>query len=366
MFPNKDNINNIKKYVEEGYISKKPHKNLPYFVYNYTPKCQYESFWNEETLNCRGLVLDENNKIIARGMKKFFNYGEYGEDSKLGELPAYKGFDVYEKYDGSLIIMTDDRDGNRIILTRGSFDSEQAIVANEILKEKYGKLKDINPKLTYLFEIIYKSNRIVVDYGDKRDLVLLTVVDNSTGQDIPRNHIESFARTWKFPLVNKFNFDSLNDITKIMGYVDCCNEEGYVIRFDTGLRVKMKYDEYVRLHRLITGVNTKAIWESLRDGKSLDELLDRVPDEFNKWVKKTIKSYKSKYEKIEKESKKIIEGAVPPLSEIERKEVAKYFQKKKHKKYKSVLFAMYDDKEYDKIIWKMIRPKYAKPFKEEI
>ena len=34
-------------------------------------------------------------------------------------------------------------------------------------------------------------------------------------------------------------------------------------------------------------ISSKVIWEYLRTGKSFDEILQRVPDEFYNWVKKT-------------------------------------------------------------------------------
>jgi len=37
----------------------------------------------------------------------------------------------------------------------------------------------------------------------------------------------------------------------------------------------------------------------------------------------------------------------------------------KHKKLRGILFAMLDDKPYEDIIWKVLRPEYAKPFAEE-
>ncbi len=359
MFPTEENINNIKKLVEEGYISVRNHPKYPYFIYNYTAKTQYSSNWCVETLNCRGLILDEDYKIIARGMQKFFNYAEYNKDSKIGELPPYKTFDVYEKLDGSLIIMSED-DENIIVATRGSFESEQSNVAREILKEKYPKLQ-LNKNLSYLMEVIYPENRIVVDYEGTRELILLAIIDNKTGKDVKWNHVESFGRTYGIPVVKKYDFNSKADIGEAIAGNAIDNAEGYVIQFDTGLRVKVKFAEYVRLHRLITGVSNKSVWEMLRAGESIEALLEKVPDEFFKWVKKTSKRFKKKYDKIEKESKKIIDDG---REFQDRKAVAEYF--KEHKKYQSILFAMYDDKKYEDIIWKMLRPKYAKPFKEDV
>jgi len=82
-----------------------------------------------------------------------------------------------------------------------------------------------------------------------------------------------------------------------------------------------------------------------------------VPDEFYDWVKKTIDELTAQYNAILADS----QNSFKQLAS--RKETALYFQTQK---CPAVLFAMLDSKPYDKIIWKMVRPQYAKPFKMEI
>ena len=62
--------------------------------------------------------------------------------------------------------------------TRGSFESEQACEAKKILDsyvalDKKKIIEDINNGITYVCEVIYQENRIVVDYGNMRSLILL-------------------------------------------------------------------------------------------------------------------------------------------------------------------------------------------------
>lgn len=353
--------------IEQGYISERKHPTLDYYIYNYTAKAQYDGVWNSSTLGCRGLILNKNGNIIARPFSKFFNYGEYGKDTNLGELPSYKSFDVYEKLDGSLGILYIQPDGEIRVATRGSFESEQALKGTKILHKKFPKLI-INPDLCYLVEIIYPENRIVVDYKGKEDLILLAITENATGLDVKRSLVESFANTWKFNITKKYNVKSIEELKRIMDLGTPDNEEGYVIQFNTGLRVKMKYEEYVRLHKIITGVNTKGIWEMMRDGQSLDELIEKVPDEFHKWFMETSGNFTKEYNKIEKKAKRLVGKAVVDLDDPDnnRKEVAKLFTGKRYKEISGIAFAMWDSKPYDKIIWKMVRPKQAKAFKEEI
>jgi RNA ligase len=80
-------------------IQKHPEANL--FIYNYSPKVQYEKLWDEITMMARGLILDTEMNIVARPFGKFFNLEEHTE-SEIPNLP----FDVYEKMDGSLVFYT--------------------------------------------------------------------------------------------------------------------------------------------------------------------------------------------------------------------------------------------------------------------
>ena len=54
---------------------------------------------------------------------------------------------------------------------------------------------------------------------------------------------------------------------------------------DTDERVKIKYAEYVRLHRLVTGLSARTVWEVLVAGGDLDALTEPLPDEFHAWVR---------------------------------------------------------------------------------
>ena len=178
------NKQNINKELLNKNLTCRTSKSGKLTIYNYSKECQHKGEWNETTLNCRGLVLDENDNIIARPLPKFFNDFEL---EKMGINFPKEEFDVYEKMDGSLGILYKE-DGIYKIATRGSFDSEQAIEGTKILHEKYSNIK-FKDGITYLFEILYPENRIVVDYGNTRDLVLLAMIDTKTGNDIPLEDI---------------------------------------------------------------------------------------------------------------------------------------------------------------------------------
>jgi RNA ligase len=62
------------------------------------------------------------------------------------------------------------------------------------------------------------------------------------------------------------------------------NAEGIVVLFKDGTRVKIKQADYVALHRLVTGMNDRVVWERLGSGETVDQIKDGLPDEFYPWV----------------------------------------------------------------------------------
>ncbi|MCI0485276.1 MAG: T4 RnlA family RNA ligase [Blastocatellia bacterium] len=329
----------INKKVAEGYINLQEHPSADLRIYNYSQKAQFDWHWTPETMICRGLIVNGRDEIVARPFPKFFSYEQLN-----GQVPV-EPFEVYEKLDGSLGILYWVGDEPRIA-TRGSFVSEQAQKATEIFRARYSHLS-FDQRLTYLFEIIYPENRIVVDYGDTEELFLLAVIETATGHELPSPDIG-------VPLVRRY--DCINDFRELLTMQER-NREGFVVRFQSGQRVKLKFDEYKRLHKLLTGVTARHIWEDMRDGRDISEIIDRVPDEYFAWVQDIRNGLREQYAQIEAQAQadfKALES---------RKETALYFQTCANP---GLLFAMLDGKDYSHRIWKLIRPSGEKAFRRDI
>ena len=373
-------LEKLNHLVDEKYLRMQKHPSADLLIWNYTEKCQYEKYWTEETLMCRGLITDSNGNIKARPFKKFFNLGE--NDIELPNEP----FQVFDKLDGSLGI-TYWVDGRPYIATRGSFTSDQAVRANQILHTKYASyLHFLIPDNTYLWEIIYPENRIVVDYHGMEDLVLLAIIDTDGGHEFP--HMPTDME-WPFKVVKMY--DGITDI-ETLTELATDNAEGFVVRFITGLRLKLKFEEYVRLHRIVTGVTSKSIWEIIavedlanegqlgakwiglnlhihvpdvelimdKKGGEVQELLERVPDEFYAWVKKTINELNEQFEEVNL----ICTTDYASIdTESCRKEQAMQI---KQCRYPDILFRMMNGNSYRGMIWRVIKPEHTKPFKQDI
>lgn len=344
-------LSQIQPLIDSRHIDVQVHPTGQLLIYNYTQKCQFDRVWNEQTMMCRGLITTLDGEIVARPFKKFFNYGEYELPPVMLEEP----FEVFEKYDGSLGILYF-IGKESYIATRGSFASEQAFKATEILKNHHSDLR-FDPKYTYLFEIIYPQNKIVVDYGRLEALVLLTAIETETGKE------KTYEELWeefgdKIMIARRYN--GISDVSTLKGLA-ADNQEGFVVRFASGLRLKVKFEEYVRLHRLITGFSSKSIWECLKNDQNITDFLENVPDEFYQWVSSTKDRLESDFNAI----KTVSEGDLMAVVDLEsRKEKAIYVRQKA--KYPSIVFTMMDGKDYKLAIWKLLRPKFEKPFRKDI
>jgi RNA ligase len=331
----------LNKYRNEGLLYSQVHPTLPLTIWNYTEKVQYEGLWDQVTLSCRGLVTDDKGVVFARPFKKFFNIEE-------GKHIPSSSFEVYEKMDGSLIIVFW-YDGGWVLASRGSFTSDQAVAASKIFFDKLDHNFSIG--ITYLFEFTAKWNRIVVDYGDEDNLTLLGAIRTDDETEATYEQLEMIARGANCDVVKRY--DGIKDYSTLKGIIKD-NQEGFVVRFYNGDRMKIKGEEYLRLHKVMTNLSTTAVWEVLSNGGSMDDLLKDVPDEFYGKVKEYEKSLIVQFNQLEEEYQNHFDS-------IRRLGIRKFFaQSALMFRHPSILFAMLDGKDISPIIWKIVKPEFKK------
>ena len=334
-------MENLARMVAEGYIGERTNGD-GFRLYNYTQRCQFDWVWNPETLACRGLVLDKDGNVQSRPFPKFFNV----EDHENGRVPALplEPFVVQEKLDGSLIVASVKPNGTLLVTSRGSFDSPHAQRAAEMLAGQ----DFIAPGETWCMELIAPWNRIVVDYGDRDELVTLARFDTATGQELPPDGPLPVART----------FDGLTDVAEVMARLGTLspNDEGYVLRFESGQRAKAKGAEYKRLHKLLTGVTPRTIWEALAHGHGLAAIVDRVPDEFHRWASDVASDLAAQFDRISSEASARYAALASMPSRKEQALALRDFE------HRAAVFRLLDGRDASDIIWKSIKPGPAKAF----
>ncbi len=257
-----------------GFVYRRASADGDLHLWVYTPRCVYEDGWDEFTLLARGLIVDPAaRRLAATPFPKFFNLGE-----RLGTAPALP-FEAYEKLDGSLIIVFHHR-GRWRAATKGAFDSPQAAWAQARLDG--ADLSSLIPGTTYLFEAIYPENRIVVRYADAALVMLAAYAED--GREWTHDAVRAAcaalggeAQGWR--AARRHAFASL---AEMIGHAQGLprDDEGFVIRFSDGTRLKLKGAEYRRIHALISRCTPLAIWEAMNAGDDLDAIRRDLPEEF--------------------------------------------------------------------------------------
>jgi RNA ligase len=334
----------INEYASKDLIRIGYHPTLDLFILNYTEKVQYENLWDDFLLQARGLVVNSKGNIVARPFRKFFNIEE-------GKHTPTSKFEVYEKMDGSLIILFW-YDGGWVVATRGSFTSEQAVAASKIFFDKLEHNFSIG--ITYLFEFTAGWNRIVVDYGDEDNLTLLGAIRTDDGTEAIYKTLKLIARGANCDVVKRY--DGISDYSTLKGMVED-NHEGFVVRFSNGDRMKVKGEEYIRLHRVMTNLSTTAVWEVLANGGSMDTLLKDVPDEFYDKIKEYEISLISKFIEIREDAISKCARIAVKVTDGDRKAFAELANKYQ---YPGLLFLLLDGKDINQSIWKILKPEFRK------
>ena len=339
-------IDVLKTALFDRHVSPRSHPELALNVLNYGKTVAWENAWNEATLNCRGLVVDEAGWVVARPFRKFFNYGQDGAP----EIPLGDYVEVTDKADGSLGILVPTEDGY-IIATRGSFTSEQAIWATKKWKQTYDRKFIPNPDWTYLFEIVYPENRIVLDYVGMEDLILIGAVETATGHSLS---LAQAAQGWPGPVVRTLPHTSLGEA---LSAPPRPNAEGLVVWHPaTDSRVKIKQEDYLRLHKMFTGTTKRGVWEVLAKGEDPLVVFADAPDEFHQWLREVSDELQAQAQNLRD---KVVLAYIMTVLKMPdgwtRKDFA--MAAKGHPLIK-FLFIMLDGKDIEPLIWGSIKPQH--------
>lgn len=302
----KFNLDTLNKYLGVSTICREKHPDADLYLYGYYSQNNVPSVWNKDTIHCRGMIVDGEGNVIEHPYKKFWTYRQYLNsnsvllnDKQILKIPKGK-FRITEKIDGTMVTLYWIKD-TPYLATQRSFTNIKAIEATKILHEKYSNLfSRLDRKYTYVFEAVYPEAKVLIDYKDTRDLFLIGMIDKTTGLPVKLKDIG-------FPMCKDYtgeyghitNFDEL-------AALNLPNQEGFVLYFENGDMMKVKFPWYSEAHRkldiLIQSdysryraqkelrqilslpnqvVSNIEIWEMMRDGDwNLDRLRSKTPTYF--------------------------------------------------------------------------------------
>lgn len=301
-----DQVKKREEYVAQNLIRSDRTDDGTLAIYTYTDACVYANAWDEITRNSRGHIYNlATGECVAWAFPKFFNLGENPES--LPERFAWdQPYEIYEKLDGWLGVLYR-HEGRFKIATRGSFHSSGSVWATEEIA-KYD-LSSLPDEATLCFEILTPEQRIILDYGDTRRLMILGAFNRHTGEEFPRASVEQWATQCDLGIVPVHPPMSLAELKSRQKELQ--QVEGFVLRFPDGRRVKIKTEWYTDLARLMANLNPITVWESLRNGRVDREYLQKIPEELREIAEGYTHTIETQFEEIRAR----LEAIVRPILE---------------------------------------------------
>jgi RNA ligase len=368
-------------YLETRLVDVAIHPQFPLKMFTYGREAVHTNNWDSVIRKCRGIIFDvKTDDIIARPFEKFFNLGTANmpetdptrwefDGNQTGTKPP----EVWEKMDGFLCTAYT-YNGETYIASKGSFDSVHARWATNWYRNhpvhesgRYTWPAGYTP----VFEGICSSIRIVVDYENFEGLVLLALVNNETGEEMGRG-FDCWAYSNNLTTPKKYDL-GWKEARNMSLDVKVENFEGYVLVWrrpgQTPFRLKVKYVDYLRLHRMVSGVSAKAIYRGLSDPAykgELKEWIDESTPWFSKFVSKWVRALQGRHDELMEKATRAFKVSQNYLEDFAkknwdnpadvRKAFALEFQRTERNDIKGILFAMYDGKDASAVAWKLTKP----------
>lgn len=225
---------------------------------------------------CRGIIFDKNGDIIRRPYHKFFNVNQT-EDTQLHQINFDFPHTILEKLDGSMIVPY--TVNGRMIAGTKMGDTDIATFAQEFIEARPNYVAAITQALaaskSLIFEFCSRKQQIVIDYPEDR-LVLTAIRDLYTGEYTHYSNLVTFAAGYGLDVVKiissgeKLPADTIEWVRAQIGL------EGIVFRFDDGQMLKVKAEDYLRVHSARDKISDERYVMQMIMANQFDDLIANV------------------------------------------------------------------------------------------
>jgi len=251
---------------------------------------RYDGFYRE----CRSVTIDvRNDALVHVPFRKFLNLNETEEYSKEHieeRIRKAKTVEFSNKLDGS---MTSARyyNGRMVLASSQSVNTESSWRLKDMCrmfreKEGYAQLAKDYPQKTFIYEYLSKKDAHVVNYTKEQEgLYLIGVRDVVTGEEASYREVLLFAEKYNIPTTVMYE-TSLDKVLSSLGDKKSNEAEGFVINID-GFKVKIKYDDYVMMHTILSKTaSPNTVIRAIADG-NFDDFISKVPESYKERVLET-------------------------------------------------------------------------------
>jgi hypothetical protein len=273
-------------------------------------------------LYAKGIVYERDPfRLVSLPLVKIYNLGE--KDVSVADLTGIAAGEgnarlhFLRKLDGTLL-QRFQHNGRVYFTTRGMIeggpcygaqdeDAPERLkgfdflgTARRIARERYPALIEPRPEfenLTLVFEFLHPETRVITNYGEREDLVLLACFDRADFRYRTFTEVKELAAAHGFAHVDEFTppGHTLGEqIEGLLGSIAGTDQEGTVITIEHGhrvvYRVKVKSPDYLRVLKLVVTctyarvvemIDAHPEWEAWGDMESHLRALgrERVPEE---------------------------------------------------------------------------------------
>jgi RNA ligase len=250
-------------------------------VHGGSPKMRAQrKLMNALRRECRGIIFDKEGKVLRRPYHKFFNLNERDE-TQFADVDLSHPHVILEKLDGSMIVPY--RVNGRVIWGTKMGDTEVASPVHDFVKKnpQYVEFFEFCEHLhcSPIFEWMSRKQRIVIDHPVDR-LVLTAIRAITDGSYASHDAMQIYGSRYGIEVVQEFPVDGKTSIEEICEYVRTCQDtEGVVIRFDNGHMLKLKTDDYVRIHKAKDAILKERNVVDMIINEKLDDVMAMLPEE---------------------------------------------------------------------------------------
>lgn len=242
-------IERVNRYLESGALRGQPKGDMLVCSYNEIILRKDKIEWDETLRTCRGIRIKKDDGLVVNpAMKKCFNLMEK-EETRLENLPN-EPFTVTEKLDGSMLTMGYGWDGEFHITTKASWDNDYTRFGRQCLPT----MDDEDRWVTLVGEIFIPNDPMRRVTERQKGIHLITAFNSFTCEELSRSQVQYYAEKYGLHIVPEVHGKTLQDLSAMMDGAK--GTEGWVVKFQSGLRVKFKTGWYKAINYMLSNLNT--------------------------------------------------------------------------------------------------------------
>ena len=274
----------------------------------------------------KGLIVETRGntavRLVAGCLAKFYNWTENADnDRAFGVALALPGAQIVAtlKADGSnLRSWVNPRTGQVEFATRGTLRSnpeetggvDYSNLARAIAAARYPALLDANlvSRYTVVCELIHPTARILTNYGQTQDLLVITVIDLADAHELTRAEVTAFCAQHRLALIDALPFEGGNSLTDALTGLRHrfagTDLEGAVVAVEhpslpAPFRLKIKGETYLRMLALMRRCTLRGTVEKLYTYRinTWPELLGILKSETPDLPEEVVGAYRTHFER---------------------------------------------------------------------